>query len=57
MEPVSKIPVSSLGVLKVSTPQTIKEEEDQFPPEEFPYAGSISISVYQDLPSNYVNLA
>jgi len=57
MEPEGEFPVFSLGHSEVSTSHTIKEEEYQFPPEGFPYTGSIPISVYQDLPPNYMTLA
>ena len=57
MEPEGEIQVFSLGHSEVSTPHIVKEEEHQFPPEVFPYIGSIPISVYQDLQPNYVTLA
>jgi len=56
MEPESDAPVTSLDKSKVSTPHTIEEEEHPFPPEGFPYTGSIPISVYQEFPPNYVSL-
>lgn len=57
MELEGEFPVSSLGHSEVSTPHIVEEEEYQFPPEGFPYTGSIPISVYQKLPPNYVTLA
>ena len=57
MEPKGDATVSSQDHSKVSTPHIIEEEEYQFPPKCFPYTGSIPISIYKDLPPNYVTLA
>lgn len=57
MEPEGEFSVSFMGHSEVSTPCTIEEEEVQFPPEGFPFTGSIPISVYQNFPPNYVTLA
>ncbi len=57
METEGEFLVSSPGHSEVSTPHIVKEEEDQFPLKGFPYMGSIPISVYWNLPLNYVTLA
>ena len=57
MEPEGNALVTSLDESKVSTPHTVEEEEHQYPPEGFPYTGSIPIKVYQDFSPNYVTLA
>jgi len=53
MEPEGDATVTSPEVLEVSTPHTIEEEEQPFPPHGFPYAGGIPAS----FPPNYVSLA
>ena len=53
MELEGNAPVTSPEESKVSTPHTVEEEEYPFPPEGFPYTGSIPASV----PPNYVSLA
>lgn len=57
MESKGKIPVSSWGHSKVSTPHTVEEEEYTFPLEGFPYMGSIPINFYRDFSPNYVTSA
>jgi len=53
MELEGDAPVTSPEESEVSTPHTVEEEEYPFPPEGFPYTGSIPASV----PPNYVSLA